>query len=68
MFLGPDFILIPNKNCIYVDEFCFKFTLDVIQRIPKFEEEFLFFLKYFWNFSLANSKVYSGRHSCSDGK
>jgi len=36
MFVDPDFIFTPNKKCIYIDEFCFKFTLDVIKCITKF--------------------------------
>ena len=36
MFVNPDFIFIPNKKCIHIYEFCFKFTLDVIKRITKF--------------------------------
>ena len=36
MFVDPDFVFIPNKKCIYIYEFCFKFTLDVIKRITKF--------------------------------
>ena len=36
MLANPDFVFVPNKKCIYSNEFCFKFTLDVIKRIPKF--------------------------------
>ena len=43
-FVDPDFIFIPNKMCIYIYEFCFKFTLDVIKCSLSLPVQF--FLKY----------------------